>query len=151
MKTKKLKLVIDRAKWQRGSIYGDEAYLLDPESKKMCCLGFLSRACGLGPKTIQGLDCPATSELNTKAKEKLMKNPYSSWLFDEDGDFDTAQSDDCVKAINFNDRNVTESFTERDREKRIKTLFAKHNISVTFKGKNDAKRISGMQIRTDPE
>lgn len=46
MADERLKVVIDRSRWIRGGI-GD-SLLLRPSDKKMCCLGFVACAVGLG-------------------------------------------------------------------------------------------------------
>jgi len=48
-----MKLTIDRSKWWRGNGSRDSA--LSNKAKKMCCLGFLSLACGYSEEDIRGL------------------------------------------------------------------------------------------------
>jgi hypothetical protein len=54
-KTKLLKLVIDRTKWNRGN--PNEARLVDCEGKR-CCLGFLGAACGFTMEELGGAVSP---------------------------------------------------------------------------------------------
>lgn len=52
-------LIIDRAKWLRGTAAVRGSYLLRKEDGKMCCLGFLALACGYTKEEIRGKSSPS--------------------------------------------------------------------------------------------
>lgn len=52
-----LEVVIDRKKWGTGSSGG--GYLLNKDTNKMCCLGFVCRKVGISTKKIEGLSMPS--------------------------------------------------------------------------------------------
>ena len=103
------KLRIDRARW------GKER-LLDSETGKMCCLGFMGIACGLSSKTITDKDMP--SSLSGVAMSRYPKA------------FRNGNSADIAATIN-DDRNISHAL----RESKLKKLFKENGIALTFHGK----------------
>lgn len=114
------KFTIDRSKWLNGELYkryenadkdAPEGQLKD-HSGRMCCLGFYSQACG-----VVGLRSKSMpDELASKERDKL--------------DFYIINNQYDYSGCNDNTR-----LTTTQRESKLKELFAKRNIKVTFKGK----------------
>jgi hypothetical protein len=116
-----MKLTIDRQKWGRGASGGS---LLELNSGKMCCLGFLGLACGLKEDQIKAKAMPhEVKEAPTKNKTK-----WKSMIAKDDcGTF--GNSSLASKLANINDAQGT---TDKQKEQAIKRQFKKIDIDVTF-------------------
>jgi hypothetical protein len=107
-------LVIDRARWGFGTGRGT---LYDSSTNKMCCLGFLARACGSKVYDILDASFPVDGQA-----------PRAFTAGTDDG----IGSPSAITAVNINDAS---NLHLTAREKRIKTLFANHGIKVKFVGR----------------
>lgn len=112
-----MKLIIDRARWLRGT--GNDSKLLDPMTQKMCCLGFYATACGLKDEDINNHSMPSCIAGN-KIPDTM------KWLI---GSSQYLDSDAANKLARINDRI---SISEDDREGTIINLFEKHDVQVEF-------------------
>jgi hypothetical protein len=110
-------LVIDRKRWLRGE--DEDSRLLRPSDKKMCCLGFYLCDLGVSADDVSGLHAPC--EVGTLPSE-------GAWLLDVTNPRHNGH--DCVELMETND---TEAIKESYREKKIASIFAKHDVKVTFK------------------
>lgn len=106
-------LTISRKKWLRGS--GEGVLLQTGGERKMCCLGFLTRACGL--KGLGGKMMPA--DLRVKIPG-LVSYKISTGC---------ANSGLGNKLAEINDDT---NLTEKEREKRIREGFKKLGVKVKF-------------------
>ena len=119
------KLVIERDRWCRGG--GDDTALLvadGPRRGTMCCLGFFGQACGI----------EASSLLNKKAPGSVHSAAWPEWLVQRrDGETGVYQQNTQVGTdlVGFND---SESVDDQERESRITEIFAKHGVTVEFRG-----------------
>ena len=113
-----MKLVIERSRWWRGQS-SDWSFLLNND-KKMCCLGFLSLACGLGLEDIR--------EVRTVAKVETAL-PESLHFLLHVNETDVDSSDMAVRLMDANDR---QGLTEERREALLTELFATQDIQVEF-------------------
>ena len=137
MKTKsktKLKIktpksfVIDRKRWLR--VKQDEnteaSVLFSSDSKKMCCLGFYSRACGVSINTLRGKATPEDIYENV-LHEPTKKNYEKKIAILLDDSSDSFFSNSLMSA---NDNYDT---SDSEKEASIKKIFAEKKIKVTFK------------------
>jgi hypothetical protein len=114
--------VVDRIKWLRGE--GSlESSLFRPTDGKMCCLGFYGKACGLTEEDMKHLGAPfQVRNIVNNFPEEMM------WLVEKlEQRYDS--SPDCYCAMSTNDAGI---LTDDEREEKIKTIFAKHGITVAF-------------------
>lgn len=123
------KLVIDRAKWGVGCLLRGPNNLLnhDPagwgplrEPGKMCCLGFLAKACGIPDEKLVDLGFP-------EASWSAVPVPFRKL-----NDYDTviAQQHPMYKATTINDS----EYPQEEKEKMLTELFAKEGIELSFEG-----------------
>lgn len=116
-----LKVTVDRRRWLRGE--GSVASsLFDDYNKKMCCLGFATRACGCSIDKIRGQASPACVVIgHTNTKESLAR-------------FLAAKSE--VKNSGATGRMITINddikINDAEREDRLKKWGKKLNIQFTF-------------------
>ena len=89
---------------------------------KMCCLGFLGKACGATDKQIYMINTPEEAD-KVKWPEFLIET-LSSDL--------TGNSDICNHLMIIND-SQDKNLSDREREKKLKEIFKKNGIQVTFK------------------
>lgn len=89
-----IKVVIDRSKWGRGATGGK---LLRPDTCLMCCLGFVSLACGLDEDEIRDESTPA--ELVQKGV--VLPGPMLPLIDNVDPHY--PHSDVCVRLMDLND------------------------------------------------
>lgn len=122
-------LVISRKRWIRG---GDGmSYLLRDTDKKMCCLGFYLRSCGVRPSKLTDRESPREV---TNAKGDVVMPPNAAWLVTKTG----ADSRTCLALMRINDDDDDDPFAadetkrEAKREAKIARIFAKHDVRVTF-------------------
>lgn len=113
-------LVIDRTKWGTGS-------LLRPDGK-MCCLGFLSRACGV-------------------PDELMLNNGYPAYNWIKDFNFNKEFSSRAAvlvaranaprfTAVNINDSTV---LSNEVKEAKLIKLFADNGITLSFVGEHNVQ------------
>ena len=114
-----MKLIIDRAKWLRGEDSW-KSCLFRVEDRKMCCLGFLSLACGAVEAEITA--CPSPSSV---CKQAL----WPSGLLDEGGNNTLT----CTSLMEVND-DPDPSLSNTEREAQLTYLFQQLNIEVEFTG-----------------
>lgn len=124
--TKKMQtLVIDRSKWRNGSQdeekYG-ETMLLGQDGMK-CCLGFEAMRCGLTERQIRGKQSPSDVAPSNRKKIPHLVDEYSFYN----------QSCFSINAIEINDE---ADISKKDREARLKELFAEQNIKLKFVGRS---------------
>lgn len=116
---KPFELTIDRKKWLRGEGHG-QSYLLRPGDRKQCCIGLYLTALHIPDDHLQGKSEPG----------QLQSLPgVSWWLMNNDG---SCNSDTCFDLFHLNDDKL---LSEKEREKGVKQLFAKHGIQVRFVGR----------------
>lgn len=129
-----LNVTVDRSKWDIRSNrkvikgkefnnYFDHACLLNPETKLMCCLGFVGKACG-----IQNIDL---EEKFTPQDSTSDKWPESLLNADEH------DTDICESLIRTNDDG---KISNQRREERIQRLGLKAGIKFKFVGKYLTKK-----------
>lgn len=120
----KTEFVIDRKKWHRGKgALGSR--LLREDDGKMCCLGQVSKQCGIEDKEIIDVSSPHFLTFDA-AKKIRAKIP---WLLGSDSDGDTVNSRACISAMGTND---SLRYKEATRERRLKAIFKKHGATLTF-------------------
>jgi len=125
----KMKLVIKRKTWLRGATGGSGSSCLLDDKGRMCCLGFFGRARGLRPKEIRNVGTPSgVCEYDDKAVVKIfgplvvLQEYKESEGYVEDSDL----ADHLMTA------NDDEDISDKSRETKIKKLFAKIGVKVTF-------------------
>lgn len=108
------RLTIDRAKWGIG-------WLRNYNTGKMCCLGFLGRACGVPSEILKGKGMPSDlSDVYNSCYPEAFKGGKS----------------DVTKAVELAAKvNDSECISWPEKEYRLKILFRAHGIRLTFKGK----------------
>ena len=115
-----MKLVIDRTKWFRGKSRGSRLYR--KQDGKMCCLGFLSLACGY-----------------TVTEIRQHRTPFSLW--DTTGEWrfpicreEQSSSLDDLRYIygNLMITNDDEGISEPEREKQVTAEMKKLDVNVDF-------------------
>lgn len=116
----KHKLVIERAKWLRGS--GDSMMLMpaagysEGSAGKMCCLGFAAiQLAGLEPRDIEGDYNP-----NAEMCHGTPMEPFCHYAHDYDPGSIAMRVNDDV------------NMPEEKREEHLTRLFAQHDIEVEF-------------------
>ena len=128
---KPMKVVIDRTKWRRG---GDRHELVKEGGKTqllndkgmMCCLGFVSKACGHTDKDILYVGGPGGIREKSenlisyllRYRSGYPKQPYN-----------LVENKLTDQAIAINDKF---DLPQKEREDRLSQLFAKHRIQLEF-------------------
>lgn len=115
-------LVIDRSIWLRGERNGD-VYLLRPADGKMCCLGIYLQACGASPDTLRGRRYPSSVAVALPDEARWLLRPGKPVVGVQSDSLETTEL-----AVTNDDNTITDA----EREKRIATLLAKHDVRVTF-------------------
>ena len=105
-----MRFEVKRSNWLRGE-GAEESYLIRHEDGKMCCLGFLGRACGVANAEMRGL-----------------KNPFIPGL----AEMFAAKVDASVAYGPAMELNDNASITDQEREAELVKLFAQHGIEVVF-------------------
>lgn len=111
-----MRLIIDRKRWLRGT--GEaHSYLQRKSDKKMCCVGFY--ACMLGYKKKDIIECAILDHLRDPSlvPDWCAKAGYE-------------KSDIRQLYITNDDKVLTDTL----RERKIRKLFAKHGVTVMFRG-----------------
>lgn len=101
-------LVIDRAKWGKSA-------LLNPDGT-MCCLGFLSKACGVEDVQMLGVSYPKYEWIKSNGLNK---------------EFAANTGDQLSRAAQIND---STDMPIADKEIQLTALFAKNGIALSFTG-----------------
>lgn len=115
-----MKLIIDRKTWLRGE--GSAAsFLRRSEDGKQCCLGFYCRAVGLSLGQITDNHSPWGAAHNENCENLL-----PGWLINS---YEQDNSLDCQSLMDINDEPGL-----KDREEKIKEIFALHDVQISFKG-----------------
>lgn len=119
------KLVIERDKWFRG--HGSEcSMLLDSETQKMCCLGFLALQSGYESKDISDIKAPVDmnlQEVPDNIMSKLLEKAGSEYKLP------IKHTAVCYKLMRIND--YTE-ISETEREEQLTKIFKSIDIEVQF-------------------
>lgn len=127
-----MKLIIDRKKWVNGSNRSSKSFgtsMLLNGKNKMCCLGFLGQACGLDDADMLGVGTPAGI---SDDKVSLVKGTYFRKLFTvEKNTRHKFQTNVCYDLVNTNDDN---NISNKERESKLKVLFKKIGVNVSFVG-----------------
>jgi len=108
------KLIIDREKWKRGT--EGSTYLLHPENKSMCCLGFDALNEGFTEKQISGKTNPEDIEVKILGLTRMLDGKFCDTLM-------------AGKLIRANDSLL---ISDEKREAKITKLFAKIGREVEF-------------------
>lgn len=119
---KPFKFTIPRSRWLRG--YDDSA-LLDSAGNQ-CCVGHYLSAVGV-PR--EKLLCRTTA--NTLVSEYELPDA-AKWLVAYLPISRRHESEDASELYELNDTSSGDGFTAKERERRIKEIFAKHDIRVQF-------------------
>lgn len=120
------KLVIDRSKWLRGK--PGDGVLLRPEDGRMCCLGFLGRACGLTEGEINSQGCPQDTESAL----------WPAWLVaigeleEDDNEEEGREFADTATALHLMTINDSDKVSDDARERAIAEELAQHGVEVEF-------------------
>lgn len=109
------KLLIDRKWWVRGP--GDDSYLRSPTTKRMCCLGFLGRACGYKAASITDIGFPSQVVNTTQWTKGVINRKGNDTYWTQ-------------RAVSINDN---ERFSDQVRESKLKKHFKKIGIRLSFK------------------
>jgi hypothetical protein len=127
-----MKLTIDRKKWLRGE-GSATSLLLRRGDGKMCCLGFYGLACGLKETDILGISNPnylIAGFASVESHNRWVKaKKGGAWLFDQTNP--SLWSNDCKMLMTINDA-LPRCLSQKEREQKIKNIFAKHNVQVKF-------------------
>ncbi len=113
-------LTIDESKWVRGNVGGESALL--NEAGNMCCLGFLSKSCGVPTEALAGTAMPDNLSPNHRSQ-------LPAQLFDTDPRFQ-AGSDWTTEAADIND---DDQLRLSSRRQRLVKHFEKIGIKLKFK------------------
>jgi hypothetical protein len=114
------KFTINRTKWLNGELYKRLAKAeqkvplgqLRDTKGRMCCLGFYSKACGAAGLTNKSMPDELLGKYRDLLSGYILSNQYE-----------------------YSSCNDNERLTTKERESRIKKLFAKADIKVNFIGK----------------
>lgn len=133
-----MKFTIDRTKWHRGfgpkgsallikklkndsdvDDIDEEVFNLPPSSLgKMCCLGQVSKQCGIKDNDLEAIACP--SDLNRISQDRL-----PSWMFNSF----RMHAKACIEAMNVNDG---KKITDEVRERKLKEIFIANGDELEF-------------------
>ena len=133
MATKKKKetlkvLEISRSKWSRGSAASATITnaLVMPNTKHMCCLGFLGKSCGISMKAMTDVIYPESHAYKHSAQAKK----WPEGVLDENEDVSSHLINSwwTEKAIDYND----DEMLAKDRERVLKEHFKDIGYKVVF-------------------
>ncbi len=129
-------ITIDRSRWCRGGRFTDEEDMDDAQLlttiSTMCCLGFFCHQMGIPKKELLGIGTPEAVPYNYGKKITALVNIDEGV---DGGASATAGLSDSAfsnKAMEINDNT---KINEKDREKRLKKLFAENDYRVVFVGR----------------
>ncbi len=114
-----MKLVIDRTRWLRGD---PNSFLLRSGDNKMCCLGFLAKACGYTEEQITNVGAPNGTVY--KGYKDLWPEGITSGHRKS-----TWHSQITEDLMGTNDSSIT---NDADRESRLIDLFSQIGVEVEF-------------------
>lgn len=115
---KKLKVVVDRKKWLRGGGWYSGGALCTHNNRK-CCLGFATnQLCNVPYSILKDSDTGSPKEFFETSEENYNRINEKIIISIED------------EAIDIND---SEEIKGKEREKRLKKIFAKAGITLIFK------------------
>lgn len=123
-----MKFIINRVKWGRGKGSIDSR-LLNSDTDKKCCVGFYANALGFTDEEIKGRSLLEDLTVNSAPTATLKKKHLiPNWcLTDTENSFT-----DIRQLYTWNDDGIIKN--EQEREKKIKELFARHDVEVEFVG-----------------
>lgn len=134
-----MEFVIDRSKWRSGgdgeNQIGRGSTLLYNNQGFMCCLGQTCNQIGVKVKDMRGLGEPGEISGNDyKDLPEIFFNVEVEEDIWDDGEEEVFLNDTdlSAEAISINDN---EEMGQRERERRLRELFAKHGHKLKFKGK----------------
>lgn len=113
------KFVVRREFWYRGN--GSEESNLVLRNGKMCCLGFLGLACGIDEELMVGIGSP--DDLESWPARELWPIKIRPVV---EGNSDLTNN---LMFVNDNDE---PGYTDKQRESKLKELFATADIEVVF-------------------
>lgn len=117
-----MKFTVDRKTWIRGESSWDDAkatnesMLLNQKLGKMCCLGFLAKACGSNDSDIRNIGIP-------EAAPCVVWPPWVLFM-----GYNSLATEHLIKL------NDDVDIGDDERERRIKEEFAAHGDEVEFVG-----------------
>lgn len=127
---------VDRSKWGEAhtiskwgeahtiQVFNQGSGLYNKRTGLMCCLGHICKSLGVPKTRLAPKGYPSSTNLSDSSIERLL----SVGLIDDGG----RSSQLSYKAADINDDST---ITTRQRERKLKTLFAKYDIALTFTGK----------------
>lgn len=131
----KFKFTVKRSKWIRGRdtmgsyLLRADAEKLGVDDGKMCCVGFLAKACGLKKRHINGCYYISQVDLDLVPEEN---RPVVKWMYSgrrSESEYGESVASKAVYDTNDDDGIIDDA----KREAELKKLFAKHGIEVEFK------------------
>jgi hypothetical protein len=123
-----MKLVIDRRRWIHGE-GGDSSRLLRLDDKKMCCLGFLSLACGASENDIGDFSEP--NEMDIRPTHEVFQKLLLQ-LEGEDCDHKYTYYNPSTIAIDMMVTNDSKALSESEREEKLTGYFKEIGVEVEF-------------------
>lgn len=138
------KLIIDRKRWLCGKLGaykgkfggfspGETSQLYRANDRRMCCLGFAARQLyGAKVNDIIGKRDPGETN-NTKIEwpKWLLADPKCVGLINSTEYVGLGNYIECNLLMKIND-NI--DLNSKEREKKVREMFAKHDIKVVFRG-----------------
>ena len=120
-----MKFTVSRKTWLRGTEATTlgKSYLLHPDNYKMCCLGFLARACGATDRDILRHHSPRSTDVNVISWPEDIKPCVGSLS----GMVCNSILTDSIMNVNDDD-----TLDDNQRETELKRLFAIGNIEIEF-------------------
>ena len=120
MATKLFDVTVNKKRWYRGQGSEESALLCTGPgaSKKMCCIGFLARACGLSAKAIRGVS--TVGDLEVMAR--LTKAPLLMGI-------QHTKEESLLDAYNIND---SVDMTDVVRMAKLKTIGKRLGVNFIF-------------------
>lgn len=109
-------LVIDRAMWGQGVLFRQEPDDMAGPKGSMCCLGWLSRACGVSDKDMYYMGYPSSTWVSVPVE--FTRGAIG------------LRSSTALQAANINDGNKSLP----DKEAELIKLFAENGIALSFVG-----------------
>ena len=139
-----MKLTIDRSKWRFGGVFWSADHIkkigitrLLNDQGNMCCLGFLSLACGYKEEDISGYIDPEAIVRHQEAGNKFPQWAIKTKeLWRENGwqsDYRAFNSELISKMIRTNDMPKSH-LPHEEREVKLTDLFSEAGVEVTFTG-----------------
>jgi len=120
-----MKLTIDRKRWLRGE-GADNSFLRRIEDGKMCCIGFLGKACGIPDAHLEG-----RGQLDQLLRDWPRHKKRLSHYVQDIGDGVFRDSSLLVDAYDIND---DPDLTERTRESKVVEILKRVDVEVVFCG-----------------